>query len=113
MNSPRSLGPEAARADRLLDARCGAGYSFRMTIVALTLPDDLSLALHVPAERLASEIAFAAATRLYEQGRVSLAKAAEVAGMERFGFASRLSELGIATATFDVADVEVAGDATR
>lgn len=89
------------------------GYPCTMTIVALTVPDDLGAALHVPAERLAFEIAFAAATRLYEQGRVSLAKAADLAGMERFGFASRLAELGIATATFDPADVETAGEAAR
>ncbi len=84
-----------------------------MTIVALTVPDDLGAALQVPTDQLAFEIAFAAATRLYEQGRVSLAKAADLAGMERFGFASRLAELGFATATFDPADVETAGDRLR
>jgi predicted HTH domain antitoxin len=84
-----------------------------MTIVALTVPDDLCAALHVPAERLASEIAFAAAIRLYEEGRVSLAKAAEIACVERFSFAARLAELGIATATFDLADVDSARTAAR
>ena len=82
-----------------------------MTIVSLTMPDDLHAALHVPVDRLASEIAFAAATRLYEQGRVSLAKAAEIAGMDRFSFASRLAELGIATATFEPDDVDAAAAA--
>ncbi|WP_437962598.1 UPF0175 family protein (plasmid) [Sorangium sp. So ce119] len=82
-----------------------------MTIVALTLPDDLCAALQVPAERLASEIAFAAAARLYEEGRVSLAKASEIAGIERFGFAARLAEAGIPTAAFDPADVSAALEA--
>lgn len=84
-----------------------------MTIVALTVPDDLGAALHVPTDQLAFEIAFAAATHLYEQGRVSLAKAADLAGMDRFGFAARLAELGFSTATFDPADVETAAEAAR
>ncbi|WP_437611981.1 UPF0175 family protein [Sorangium sp. So ce834] len=84
-----------------------------MTIVALTVPDDLCAALQVPAERLASEIAFAAAVRLYEEGRVSLAKAAEIACVERFRFAAQLAEAGISTAAFDPADVDAASTATR
>lgn len=84
-----------------------------MALVALSLPDDLSAALHVPVERLASEIAFAAAVRLYEEGRVSLAKAAEIAGLERFAFSDRLSASGIATASFDASDVDAAAAAAR
>ena len=79
-----------------------------MAIVTLTVPDDLCAALHVPAEQLASEIALAAAVRLYEEGRVSLAKAAEIAGVERFSFAARLAEVGIPTAAFDPANVGAA-----
>ena len=97
----------------LLDAALRRGYPRVLLIVALSVPDDLGTALHVPDERLALEIAFAAATRLYEQGRVSLAKAADLAGTERFAFASCLADLGIATATFDPADVETAGSAAR
>lgn len=81
-----------------------------MTIVALTVPDDLGAALHVPMERLAAEIALAAAVRLYEDCRVSLAKAAEIAGLDRFSFSEQLAARGIATATFDAADVERAGE---
>lgn len=84
-----------------------------MTFVSLALPDDLSAALHVPAEGLGAEIAFAAAVRLYEEGRVSLAKAAQIAGVERFTFAARLAASGIATATFDLSDVDVARATAR
>ena len=73
----------------------------------------LPLIAWVIIEALAFEIAFAAATRLYEQGRMSLAKAADLAGMDRFGFASRLAELGVATATFEPGDVETAAEAAR
>lgn len=101
----------ASRAD--LDTGALRAILRGMTIVALTVPDDLCAALQVPAERLASEIAFAAAIRLYEEGRVSLAKAAEIACMERFRFAARLAEIGIPTASFDPADVDVAKTAAR
>jgi predicted HTH domain antitoxin len=105
---PRQSWSSIAWSPPALDAGDRRGYLFFMTIVALVVPDDLSQALHVPAERLASEIAFAAATRLYEQGRVSLAKAAEIAGTDRFDFACRLADLGVATATFEPTDVDTA-----
>jgi predicted HTH domain antitoxin len=84
-----------------------------MTLVSLILPDDLSTALHIPVEGLGAEIAFAAAARLYEEGRVSLAKAAQIAGVERFAFSARLAASGIPTATFDIADADVARAAAR
>jgi predicted HTH domain antitoxin len=84
-----------------------------MTIVALQVPDDLGAALRVPADRLAGEIAFAAATRLYEEGRISLAKAAEIAGLDRFEFASRIADCGLPTATFDAGDLDAAREAAR
>ena len=75
--------------------------------VALQLPDDLSV-LRIPTERLPAEILFVAAVRLYEEGRVSLAKAAEIAGVDRFAFTERLSALGLPTASFDSEDVAAA-----
>ena len=84
-----------------------------MISIALQLPDDLSAALRIPTERLPAEILFAAAVRLYEEGRVSLAKAAELAGVDRFAFTERLSELGLPTASFDSEDVATARAAAR
>jgi predicted HTH domain antitoxin len=106
-------GDVRVAAEGRLDMQDRRGYLSSMTIVAITVPDDLPAALHVSTEHLASELAMAAATRLYEEHRVSLAKAAELAGMERWSFASRLSALGIATATFDLADVDAAREAIR
>ena len=84
-----------------------------MTIVAFNVPDDLVAALQVQPEELASELMLAAAARLYEEGRVSLAKAAEVAGIDRFSFAERMAAKGIPTASFDAADVDAAAAAAR
>jgi predicted HTH domain antitoxin len=83
-----------------------------MTIVARTVPDDLGAALQVPTERLGAEVALAAAVRMFEDARVSLAKAAESAGLDQFSFAELLVARGIPTATFDSADVDSA-DPTR
>lgn len=84
-----------------------------MTILAINVPDDLVAALRVPPEQLAAELLFAAAARLYEEGRVSLAKAAEIAGIDRFTFAEQMAAKGIPTASFDAADVDVASAAAR
>lgn len=84
-----------------------------MTIVAFNVPDDLVAALQVQPEELASELMLAAAARLYEEGRVSLAKAAEIAGIDRFSFAERMAAKGIPTASFDAADVDAAAAAAR
>jgi hypothetical protein len=46
--------------------------------------------------------------------RASLPRqAAEIAGVERFSFADRLSTMGLATATFDLSDVDCARAAAR
>ncbi len=86
---------------------------FLMTIIAINVPDDLVAALRVPPEQLGAELIFAAAARLYEEGRVSLAKAAEIAGIDRFTFAEQMAAKGIPTASFDAADVDVAAAAAR
>lgn len=96
-----------------IDTGTRQGYLSRMTLLALRIPDDLAVALKVPVERLAEELALAAAVRLYEDGRVSLAKAAEVAGLDRSAFAEHLATLGLATATFDPGDLDAARNAAR
>ncbi len=41
------------------------------------------------------EIAMLVATRLYEQGKLSLGQAAEMVGLSKFSFAEILSDYGI------------------
>ncbi len=100
------------RPPRLAPGRAGA-YHTPVTIIAFNVPDDLVAALRVPPERLAAELILAAAARLYEEGRVSLAKAAELAGIDQLTFAEQMAAKGIPTASFDVTDVDAAAAAAR
>lgn len=112
-NGGRDCGERLPGCRRALARVPPGAYQFFMTIIAIHVPDDLGAALQVPPDQLASELAFAAAARLYQEARVSLAKAAEIAGIDRFSFAEQLAGKGIATGSFDEADVESAAVPAR
>ena len=69
---------------------------FIMTIT-LTLPDDTTTALKVPAESLGSELCLAAAVKLFEIGRLSSGAAAELANLPKPLFLSKLAGYGVDT----------------
>lgn len=68
-----------------------------MTHIAFNLPDASRLALKLSAEALADELRLAAAMKFYELGRLSSGAAAELAGVPRTVFLSRLAEYGVDT----------------
>jgi predicted HTH domain antitoxin len=76
-----------------------------MTTITITVPDMAALALNVPKEGLGKYVALAAAVKLYEMGRVSSGAAAELAGIPKPLFLSKLSEYGVAT--FDLTEEEL------
>lgn len=65
--------------------------------LVLDISDESLQALGVPAERAGDELLLAAASKLYEVGRVSSGAAAELAGIPRTTFLARLGEFGIST----------------
>jgi predicted HTH domain antitoxin len=71
-----------------------------MSIVTLQLSTETALALKVAPEELASAVRMAAAAKLFELGKLSSGAAAELAGMPRVAFLSKLSDYGV-----DVLDV--------
>jgi predicted HTH domain antitoxin len=79
-----------------------------MAQVTVTLPERTSLALKVPPEAVGQEILLAAAAKLYELGRLSSGAAAELAGIPKPLFLSKLSDFGVAT--FDVTEDELRGE---
>ncbi|HEX3800466.1 MAG TPA: UPF0175 family protein [Verrucomicrobiae bacterium] len=76
-----------------------------MTEVMMQLPETVSLALKVPNEALGKELLFAAAVKLFELGRLSSGAAAELAGVPKPLFLSKLSEYGVST--FDLKKEEL------
>jgi predicted HTH domain antitoxin len=66
-----------------------------MTQVTLSLPDEAAVALKLPPETLAGEVLLAAAMKLYELGRLSAGAAAQLAGLPKPVFLSKLSEYGV------------------
>ena len=82
-----------------------------MTEVTFTLPEETLLALHLTPDELAQELRLAAAVKLYELGRLSSGAAANLAGMPRVVFLSKLADYGVAT--FQLTADELAEDLSR
>ena len=76
-----------------------------MRAVTLQLPDDLDLALNVPADELAHAVLVAAAVKLFEWGKMSAGKAAELAGMPKPLFLVTLAEWGVSASTLSAEDI--------
>ncbi len=68
-----------------------------MSQIVLEIPDHSLPALQVPAEAAGGELRLLAAMKLYELGRISSGAAAELAGVPRVAFLSKLGEYGIPT----------------
>jgi predicted HTH domain antitoxin len=66
-----------------------------MSQIVLEIPEDSLLALRVSAERLGEELRMAAAVKLYELGRLSSGAAADLAGVSRPLFLTKLSDYGV------------------
>src|SRR5919201_1854028 len=69
-------------------------YGGGMRAVTLELPDDLDLALNVPADELAHAVLVAAAVKLFERGKISAGKAGELARVAKPLFFLALGEGG-------------------
>jgi predicted HTH domain antitoxin len=76
-----------------------------MSAVTLQLPDDLDLALNVPADKLAHAVLVAAAVKLFERGKISAGKAAELAGMPKPLFLVTLAEWSVSASTLSAEDI--------
>lgn len=68
-----------------------------MKEIILQIPDDSLLALKVSSEEAGNTLRMAAAIKLYELGKLSSGAAANLAGVPRVVFLSRLADYGVET----------------
>jgi predicted HTH domain antitoxin len=68
-----------------------------MSQIVLDIPEDSLLALKVSEKQIGDELRMAAAAKLFELGKLSSGAAAELAGVPRTLFLTKLSDYGVAT----------------
>lgn len=66
-----------------------------MSEAVIALPQDLAAILKLTERELGRELAFLAAAKLFELGRCTASQAAQLAGLDRWIFLSRLSSVGV------------------
>ena len=79
-----------------------------MKTLTIEVPDEIFDSLKETPQELASEIRLAAAAKLYELGKLSSGRAAELAGVSRVRFLHELARYGVPI--FDLTEEELAQD---
>lgn len=77
-----------------------------MAIVPLDLPDSVLLATGQSADELAHEAKLLLALKLFELGRISSGRAAELSSLPRVEFLLTASRLGVPVADLDEEELE-------
>jgi Uncharacterised protein family (UPF0175) len=73
--------------------------------VILDIPNETLLALRVTSDQASQTLLMAAAAKFFELGRLSSGAAAQLAGVPRLVFLSRLAEYGVDTFRLTEADL--------
>ena len=77
-----------------------------MSRLTIEYPEDLLIVLGTTPEAFEQKAHFALAAKLFELGRLSSGKAAELAGLSRMAFLSNLHRVGVAAINPDARELE-------
>lgn len=77
-------------------------------VVRLNIPDEVLVALKLSPDAAEREIVLAAAVKLFEVGRLSAGAAAQLAGLPKPVFMTKLADYGVPV--FTLTDSEIARD---
>jgi predicted HTH domain antitoxin len=83
-----------------------SSYTIAVGQVAFEIPEESLVALKLDALHAAAEVRLAAAVKLYELGRLSSGAAANLAGVPRVAFLSKLAAFGVDTFRLSADDLE-------
>lgn len=75
-----------------------------MSQITLSVPDEALSALRMTPEQFGGELRLAGAIKLYELGKLSSGAAAQVAGIPRTVFLTKLADFGVDTFRLDEDD---------
>lgn len=76
--------------------------------ITLSLPEETALALKLTPEQLGAEMQLVAAIKLYELGKLSSGAAANLAGIPKVIFLTKLADYGVNT--FELSEEELTED---
>lgn len=72
-----------------------------MNVLSIPYSDDLLVATGKSKEELEQELRFLLAVKMFELGRLSLGKAAELCGMQKMNFMGEMGRMGIPVINLD------------
>lgn len=76
--------------------------------IVINIPEEIMLCLKETYSDISKEICMIAAVKLYELGKLSSGRAAQMAGLSRVSFLSRLSHYKVSI--FDLSEEEILED---
>jgi len=71
----------------------------------IDLPSDILLTINESEKELKARIKISLAFQLYQQQKVTIGKASQIAGISRFGFETLLSENKIPISNLEIEDI--------